>query len=510
MVLSVSIHSLPPSHILLLAIHFASSSDLNSLRGLRALHPAILTPAVFLRVLIFLPESTPPSAYIPLLKAILGTPESFSQPHAEKPTAIDIAPVSALSEKQARRKLDKLLAHVLTFSGTQEELVSEWLIVRSQNIDTETGILSIVETLLAPFIDIQRIDRYYHGTIEVLSRLIYEHNRNEFESGDRTGNGWNAEASAAQPVKGLCQFEALNAQTAVRYLLQKTTKETAVRDIVTLVTPYLRYRDQDSKVNGWYVVWEWLCSQDLRTVLEVFIPWGGPQDCGDGFMEGYAKTGMASCYACREATSEVYDIMAKIQERIVDILGIQFDVNVASQKGIDKSRYAENVRLRSTTHDLLQPSNALTSPTPESLNLLSLLISSASILSIPLYAAAQVRISGDKEEHKTLLIRYVRSANWTIRNEREWKNIVEATRWLRNQSGIIEQLSEAECEEVLLRGLLTSCKFKLVQDLYLRNDVRILGIEKLEEAVLDAFQEFYDNASNGNKTRGGMKNADSA
>ena len=36
---------------------------------------------------------------------------------------------------------------------------------------------------------------------------------------------------------------------------------------------------------------------------------------------------------------------------------------------------------------------------------------------------------------------------------------------------------------------------------------KALPAEVLEKSILEAFYRFYDNATNGNRTRGGMKNA---
>jgi len=36
---------------------------------------------------------------------------------------------------------------------------------------------------------------------------------------------------------------------------------------------------------------------------------------------------------------------------------------------------------------------------------------------------------------------------------------------------------------------------------------KLLPTPTLEKTILDAFYRFYDNATNGNRTRGGMKNA---
>ena len=49
--------------------------------------------------------------------------------------------------------------------------------------------------------------------------------------------------------------------------------------------------------------------------------------------------------------------------------------------------------------------------------------------------------------------------------------------------------------------------FKLAKDIYCREEFDILPSEQVEESILDVILQSYDNASNGNRTRGGVKKA---
>ncbi|KAF8469030.1 secretory pathway protein Sec39-domain-containing protein [Kalaharituber pfeilii] len=523
---STSIYPLSPAHILLLAVNFASTPDLESLTALKNLHPRVLTPQKTLTVLLFLPESLHPSVYIPLLDSILNDVESHANSpkndthEARSKVEVDTSAVSELSEKAAQHRLDRLLETVPKFNAQehageaeQQNLVAAWLLSRSKNIDTETGMLSLVETLLTPFIGrLPTVKAYFNGTVKVLSRLIYEHHH----TGDGLPIGEESEreepGNITSVVAGsLTQFEALPSTIGVKQLLSKTSQRTVVRDLEILAIPYLRYRERDAKLDGWKVVWEWLVSQGIRTNYEVYMNWDGPQGCGEeeeALMAQYASTGMAACYLCREIGPEIWDMMKKIQGRIVEVLGLrQFHTGIISAK-FNKEVYLRSLTPKPTLTDFLSTRNALIIPNLESLDLLGYLIASAGMLSLPLYSAAQIRLSGTKEEQRTVLVRFVRNGNWMKRTDPEWKHVIEATRWMRSPAGIFEQLTEEECEEILARGLLSASKFKIMEDIYVKNPVsRPLGLQKLEKIVLEAFQEFYDNASNGNKTRGGMKNA---
>lgn len=521
---SASLHTLSPAHILLLAINFASASDLDSLVSLKKIHPIVLTPAVVLTVLLFLPESLQPSTYIAVINTILGGPEAYttSTSHESfKKVEVNTSSVSDLSEKTAQVRVDKVLAKVPKLSNVglednamgHQDLVSEWLHIRSRNIDTETGMLSLVESLLAPFIGrLPKIEAYYNGTVKVLSRLIYEYDRAEEDSSGEESGIEDTGRLEGRLMRGLVQFEALPVPAGAKQLLARTSHNTVVRDIITLLIPYLRYRDTNTKMDGWNVVWEWLASQGLKLNYEVFTNWDGPQRCGEGtdvLLRQYASTGMAVCYLHRNVGEEIWAMMDKIHKRIVEVLGQSTLQLGPVSKLFDREIYICHLKPKPTTNELLSSENKLTIPTVESLDLLGYLIYSARLLSLPLYATAQIRLTGTKDEQKTVSVRYVRSGNWMKRTDAEWVKVLDAARWLRSPAGVLEQLSEQDLEEILVRGLLGAAKFKMVEDIYVKNSTyrSALGVKKLEEVILEAFQEYYDNASNGNMTRGGMKNA---
>ncbi|KAI5808086.1 secretory pathway protein Sec39-domain-containing protein [Peziza echinospora] len=578
----VPVAALSSSHITLLALHYASSSDVASLTTLRnqlltakakdggnsSARFDVLSPATLLRVLLFLPESLAPAEYVSLLEGILsggagdsgGGGDAKNQNQNEnhnnnnsnnnKNGGVDTSPVSSLSEGLAQRRLERLMEGIPTFdqvggsnNGSGKETantktttaaasaVTQWLVVRSRNIDTETGMLSLVQELLFPFMGrLPAVAAYFAGTVQVLSRLVYDADLHREGSpgvvggtgsveggGNGIGTGGVDEdagensSTEGRFVRGLVQFEALPVASAVKYLLLHTSKDTVVKDIVTLVCPYLQFRDLNTRLEGWRVLWEWMVSQNLRTIYEIYLHWDGPQGVGSGddiSMQEYASTGMAACYLCKDVNTEQWDMMKKIQGRIVDVFGLR-SIQSGGPKAFDKALYADSVMLKPTSRDLLSKENMLTKPSLQSLDLLGYLVSASAVLGLPLYATAQIRITGTKEDQKALLTRYVRQGNWSKRTDQEWKHVIDASRWMRAAAGVFEQLTEQECEEVLIRALLSATKFKMVEEIYVQdpNHRRAIGVHRLEEVILEAFQEFYDNASNGNMTRGGMKNA---
>lgn len=483
MATSTRVADLSPAKAILLAAHFAASADLKSLRSFVSSHVSTLRDNVLLRVLLCLPETTDPSLYTPLIKALLSG-DALSGPGeaVDLPTS---SPISSLSEKVARRKVDKLPPLPSKDGANKQESVASYLLQRSRNIDAETGALSIVKELLTPFrTELPEIDRYFTGAVEVLSKLVYEYTQEE-----DGGDGF---------VGGLANFGALEAETGVKILLNHCGLDDVVRDLEILVIPYLNYKGNDAV--GWNIVWAWLGkkveSGDWPGFVEIVTKWNGP--AGDTvLMQKYARFSIAGCYMCLETGNGALEGMCAVQRRVMGFVE-------NGLTGKDKGEYEVPVKLG----DLLDESNPLTAPNTESLKLLDLLITSAEILSLPLAAAAKVKLEGSHDDQKTLLVRYVRSGpNWTKRSDEEWRKIRDSVKWLRTKSGVLERLSTEEVEKILLAGMLAATRFSLAKEIYVNGRGGILGKEDVEHGILDAFQEFYDNASNGNRTRGNMKNA---
>lgn len=443
-------------------------------------------------MLLCLPETTDPSLYTPFLKSLLSgnLPDDCSKAvvAADLPTAS--SSITNLSEKTARRKADKLPPLPTQDGANKRECVTSFLLQRSRNIDSETGALSIVKELLTPFrTELPEIDKYLTGAVEVLSKLVYEYALEE--EGD-------AEEKGDDDIGGLAAFGALGADVGAKILLSHCGCHDVVRDLEILVVPYLNYKGND--VAGWSVIWAWLAekaeSGDWSSFVEIVTKWDGPMGSG-ALRDQYARFAIAGCYMCRETGNSVWEGMRAIQRRVTNFIE-------SDSMGREESEYKAPARLG----DLLDKSNSLTAPSIGSLELLDLLITSAGILSLPLAAVAEVKLEGSHNDQKTLLVRYVRSGlNWTKRSDDEWKKVRDGVRWLRTKSRVLEKLSAGEVEKVLLAGMLAATRFALVKEIYVNGRGGTLGREDVEHSVLDAFQEFYDNASNGNRTRGNMKNA---
>ena len=452
----------------LLAASLASTADFPRLRRLAAAR--ILSDQQLLLVLLLLPETAPPASYTPFLEAILSHwPASALDP---EDVAIDTASVEKLSEKAATRKLAQLLPALGALKSAPpsvEDLVTAFLLTRADRIDSETGALSIVAELLEPFVArLQPVRELYHGAVEVLYKLVYEF--------------------AREDAPGLAEFGAMHAEEAIEALI--ADPETVVRDLSALVEPYMAVRADGS----WKAVWARLEKLEFGKLVAVICDWTPPEAVRAEFTAWAVRV----CYHCTESDNErVWEGMHAVHRKVFGLLGSA----------------PESGKVPEAVGDLNDRTNLLFQPTRAALGLLDVIITASALLRRSLAETVRLRLEGTADIQKAVLMQYVRPppgshGDWNKRDDVAWRKIRDGARWLRDKAEVLSQLSIVEVERIVLSGMLAGTRFGLVRDIYVTgNATSGLSIEDVEKCVLSAFNDFVDNASNGNKHRGSMKNA---
>ena len=74
-------------------------------------------------------------------------------------------------------------------------------------------------------------------------------------------------------------------------------------------------------------------------------------------------------------------------------------------------------------------------------------------------------------------------------------------------TGVIGKIPKQELEEEILQCMIESGCLELAINLYLKTSTEFLPRGRVEQIVLMKAMEAYDSASNGNRTRGGIKKA---
>ncbi|PLW11228.1 hypothetical protein PCANC_21251 [Puccinia coronata f. sp. avenae] len=120
-----------------------------------------------------------------------------------------------------------------------------------------------------------------------------------------------------------------------------------------------------------------------------------------------------------------------------------------------------------------------------------------------------LRFHGNKTAQEKLATRIARQeGGMEMESEEEWEVLLEAMVELSQPGRALDLLDKQEVTKLFFSGLLTSGKFKLAKSLFSSTtDDSLLDPSTLEELVIAASREYYDNAESGNLRTRDMKMA---
>ncbi|KAL7794985.1 Sec39 domain-containing protein [Trichoderma ceciliae] len=552
--------SLSPRKVLLLAAHYATHADVESLARLSSQRAKVLHKELLLRILLtYLPETAKPSTYVGFLLALA---RDNLEEYAEG--VLDTTPVEDLSEDEASKQARKLHLQQLTCADAPSDFqdddpISIFLVQRSYKMDSETGLLSQVPSLLTPFLSHSpALCSWVTSTVVPYVRRNVEYYTDE------------------SPSYSLLEFQRLSDPAAMLYLLSRTGSRQEDggligRDIRGLVGPWLQGKARwasratdDSHRNandaeplifsaGWEQFLEWLTSQAATSwtvVVAAVEQWGGPKDLDLGdvinseltesqnryLLQGYARAVLASAYLISEVTVDAlpgaYQITSKMRsllsygdipstlEMAVSRLPILSGFDASSLLGMKTATYMRN--------DLLGKKNPLTSPTETAMTLLLALILSASICA-SLGVPCSVRRAGDfafiqdQREQKGEIAKLIRSASAQVQGDEDkyWSQVRDKLLWLNTWGINGDQASNSEAikgivgavprefiETEILKALLSNSRYTLAKSIYEEEPESPLAAETIQDTIYQAALRAFDNASNPNRSRGGLKKCD--
>ncbi|KAL7930555.1 Sec39 domain-containing protein [Trichoderma chlorosporum] len=550
--------SLSPGKVLLLAAHYATHGDIESLARLSSQRTKVLHKQLLLRILLtYLPETIKPSVYVGFLLALAGDRlEEYSK------GGLDTTPVDGLSEDEASKRARKLhlqqLTSIETAGDFQDDPISIFLIQRSYKMDSETGLLSQVPSLLAPFQSHSpALSSWITSTVISYVRRNVEYYTDE------------------SPPYSLLDFQNLSDPAAMLYLLSRTgsreeDKAFIGRDIRGLVGPWLQGRsrwasrrtggehtanDAESQTlsAGWEQFLEWLVGQATASwtvVVALTDQWGGPQDLDLGeaanleftesqqqyLLRSYARAILASTYLVSETTVGALPGAYQMASKMRQMLGYSevpstLEMAVSKLPSLSGFDVSSLIGMKTATYmrnDLLEEKNPLTSPTEGATTLLIALILSAFIctsLGVPcsVRKAGDLAFIQDQREQKGEIAKLIRSATTQVQGDedRYWSQVRDRLLWLNNwgsdgdQSyeskairGIIGAVPKDFIETEVLKALLSNSRYTLAKSIYEDGPEQPLTPEIIQETVYQAALRAFDNASNPNRSRGGLKKCD--
>ncbi|KAK4554809.1 hypothetical protein LTR86_007957 [Recurvomyces mirabilis] len=316
---------------------------------------------------------------------------------------------------------------------------------------------------------------------------------------------------------------------------------------------------EDKTGHDWEYMYKWMVrkasEQNFILVAHCIEDWDGPSDVdfgglsqgGRDYMDDeplrklesqYAQAAFATCYASQEDTKDTirgaHGILARLAELLDFIPPPDLASSVDSLPKVE--RHATRLEKSTDTNDLapaslLTPEHPLTTPRMETYMLLQMLVYSAYQFDglgypIAIVKVAKIQFYDTHEEQLALLQKILKglaTQNGGKRDEAQWTADREKLMWLWNWgiesdaanaeegAGVLGRVKRKVFEEEMLKVFTETGCHEMVKKMYLPDgpsgEPTSLSRETIETVILAKAMESYDGASNGNKTRGGVRRA---
>ncbi|OJD15739.1 hypothetical protein AJ78_04037 [Emergomyces pasteurianus Ep9510] len=563
-----TLSELSDAHIILLAVQLCINGDVSALPRLQSLFHGSPSADIFFRILLtFLPESTEPSRYI----SVLGDLANGSAPEpVEENELIDVTSVGELSTSAARKEVQRLHLLPLRYPGHVEDEPAnplvQFLIHRAHRIDSESGLQPFIMELLQPFIHTSEyLQVWVISTALPLLRFNYEyHCENDaalsleiiqsLDSGSAVNillsktDRRDKRGDVGRDLRGLVGPWMYGHARSKRRKLNQLEHSGSISIFDD------RNPSSGSRSSGWQDVNEWLLSTSIRDfplAVEAVEHWSGPGDIDLGGYDkreglalfddetqlglNYGQAALATIYATTHATPETLDGSCRILSKIASLLEIpghsilRIFENELEPLNLDLTALSDISRGAILQNALLEPSNPLTFPATHSISFIDAILVSIRTLNdfghaISCRTAADISLLASDEMQLSELRTVFDTLQRDHKTGRDWRNIRLQLLWLRDW-GYSDQSKEHEAkscpghglfwrvplallERDILKTMLNAREYSLAVELYAKPLASSpLPQAQIETAVTEAIFASYDNATNGNKTRGGIKRA---
>ncbi len=554
------LQKLSGSHCVLLAIQYATEANIPALRALTALQETHLPLDLVLSILLtYLPEETAPSSYLEFIHQLATDLRTAGDDPA---TTLDLTSVEDLSNARAkkRRKALELLPTVYPLYAAESDLdiISHFLLHRAHRIDSQTGLLDSVPQLIVPFLGHSEYLRtWFISTALPLLRLSYEYYPQ-------------SPAPSLDDFARLMGKRAIEYQLSNIVHTSGVETNHVARDLKSVVSPWIcgatdrkRRRltadtstasatlHKSKELDDWDCLFQWLLhkSKDNLALASAAINgWDGPEDMDlGGYEEGrdyvddekqrglelkYVQTALACILLVEKSDTSSLQTANALLRRVCELLSLDtpLDLDTAATSlpfYSPQDFQLQNVGISSLREErLLEPDNLLTKPTKDSVLFLEFVTLSGYLLSnlqhpLSIREVAGISLRSDASEQLSLLQKILHPLySGSKKDNNHWMSIRSNLLWLWNWGstshdkdriahGMFGMLEEKTMEVEILKALLESSHYPLAVQLYVKptSGRSPLLSTDIEDVVLGSAMQHYDNASNGNRTRGGMKRA---
>ncbi|KAL8788326.1 MAG: hypothetical protein Q9213_001723 [Squamulea squamosa] len=557
------------ARIVLEAVQLAISAEVGPFQQLIARETEVLHLELVLRILLtYLPESTEPHLYINLIQhlatGIDHQPQQSSSGPAEPSNELS-------DEDTRHQICQLHLLSVAEEQDLQAgctDLISLFLVHRARRIDVETGSIPEVQQLLEPFLDrdpylrtwmisnvlpLRRLEYEYYPqiddpyTIEAFEKLEGRPAINSLLSRSaRTAS--DQPAQSARDLRGIVGPWLYGERSRKR---RKTHHDGRRSSLATPTTVERKAEpNEGNHLSGWSDVNDWiveLALRDFEAAADTVEQWDGPHDVDyDGFGDDeeldddihgiraqlYAQAGLATIYVASGTSISTFERSYSILKKVAHRLGLHeppaFEEDHQPSLSVLSKDYLDNLSEIHLLHNaFLRPENPLTLPDNPSLAFAYLVLRSCILLQRLGHPRAYKAIAGlaafgRREDHMEELRRTLQKIPIRTRDNGSWAEVRQQVLWLRDWRyeastsggsneeallGVFRKIGRVDAEIELLKALLRASCYTIAVHVYCTQDQHPLPEDILEKTVLIVAMSFYDGASNGNRTRGGVRKA---
>jgi hypothetical protein len=459
----MEIKDLSQAQCILLAVHLASESNIAALHSFTPTRPEVFDPELVLRILLtYLPESIEPAKYTKYVQEV-GSRLYLDVDRED--VAVDTSPVADVTDEQAQKRVKKL--HLIQIRppdfppNAPEDLLTWFVCHRAARVDSETGMLNLLPSLIEPFLNRNEYIRTWY--ISVVFPLI-RHHLDYYPDEEAL----DVSVGALESIGGSEGIDLLMNKAVEKF--SSSTKDNVARDIKGLVGPWmyghterkrrkLGHTDQDGKPpmeklskgvrkislsgvspedktgHDWEYMYRWMVQHaidKLDLTASAIDEWDGPGDVDlGGYERGsiqyldeeiqtklelqYAQAAFAACYAAKVDTEDTvrqaHGILARLAMLLDFVPPPDLATSVESLPQVEQhiARHKEGDEIPSLSpENLLTPDHPLTTPKIDTYMLLQMMVYSAyqlCSLGLPssLAKVAKLSFTGTAEEQTETL-----------------------------------------------------------------------------------------------------------
>ena len=531
------------AHVILDAIQYATEADLKSLNKLIRKNTAALQLHIVLRILLtYLPEGTEASLYVPFLKDLV----SGNVQVQDDSTPLS-SPTRDLSTDGAKRTVTRLKLLRLSQDNVSldtDDKFEQFLVCRAYRIDSEIGSIYLIQELIEPFAQQYRnLATWATSTILPIQRL-------EQQDGE-------------DPTSlSLLALSQLRGRSGLRSLLSNLSSGKGFdysRDLREIIGPWMLGEmiktdrelgypiiqsdyTSESASKCWSTVNEWsldLASTDYESIAKTYANWNGPGDVDYGqwltspspdrlaaATAAYQQLGLALIYLPTDSVMnhQVQNLIRVIMDRTQIKLPVDLNLQTYhTYRSTIPAAYLSSIsNLHGSLGELLDESNPLTVAGTNSIQLAQLLIVSSDLLSslgleLDVRSCLSLALSGSASSHTSICLKIIQKIPMICgKDDTAWTEAKNKLLWLRDwntgtkpgesRQGIISQVDLEQLHIAMFESHVTNGRFQSAIKSYCGPESE-LSAPKVKDALIRVILACYDNASNGNKSRGGIKKA---